>query len=492
MKQVVTAKCAWKYVILATSSTHGRASAQCWTSSSVKMPMLFSTETTSRACTNATARSPLARVRESSYSRSATANRPSWSKKSGHPLGSTRTRSLVRAEANVAIGGWYPMARIATPRLTGGSAADVGHLDARAVAGLGAAQLGVAVAAVAPDPAQQRGQLLVGRAVAERPPQVAAVGAEQAGVELALGRQAGPCAVAAEGAGDRGDDADLAGAVDVAEAVGDLARVARRDRLQRPAGRQPVEQLLGGHDVVQAPAVGGADVHELAEAKDDAGAAEAPGHVHDRAVVDVALDHHVDLDRETGLLRCLDALEHPGDREADVVHGLEDVVVERVEADRDTVEAGVAERLGLCREQGAVGGQGEVGEAVRPQRREHRDERLEVAAEQRLAAGQADLGDACCQEQPRQALDLLEGQQLLAAQKHEVVAEHLLRHAVGAAEVAAIGDRDAQIAERPCESVGQCGHLLKEYPSRRFHPCSTGCGPATACGRTGRWRRWTS
>src|SRR6478672_2868383 len=409
--------------MLATSSTHGRASAQCWTSSSVKMPMLFSTETTSRACTNATARSPLARVREISYSRSATANSPSWSKKSGHPLGSTRARSLVRAEANVAIGGWYPMTRIATPRLTGGSAADVGHLDARAVAGLGAAQLGVAVAAVAPDPAQQRGQLLVGRAVAERPPQVAAVGGEQAGVELALGRQAGPCAVAAEGAGDRGDDADLAGAVDVAEAVGDLARVARRDRLQRPAGRQPVEQLLGGHDVVQAPAVGGADVHELDEAQDDAGAAE---------------------------------------------------------------------RLGLCREQGAVGGQGEVGEAVRPQRREHRDERLEVAAKQRLAAGQADLGDACGQEQPRQALDLLEGQQLLAAQKHEVVAEHLLRHAVGAAEVAAIGDRDAQIAERPCESVGQCGHLLKEYPSRRFHPCSTGCGPPTACGRTGRWRRWTS
>src|SRR6185312_2049350 len=109
--------------------------------------------------------------------------------------------------------------------------------------------------------------------------QVAAVGGEQAGVELALGGKAGAGASAAERAGDGGDDADLAGAVEVAEAAGDLARVARGDRLQRPAGGQPVDQFLGRHDVVQAPAVGGADVHELDQAQDDARAAEALGHV---------------------------------------------------------------------------------------------------------------------------------------------------------------------------------------------------------------------
>src|SRR5690349_20599696 len=70
---------------------------------------------------------------------------------------------------------------------TGVSAADVGHLDPRAIACLGAAQLRLAVAAVAPDPAQQRRQLLVARAPAERAPQVAAVGGEQALVELARG-----------------------------------------------------------------------------------------------------------------------------------------------------------------------------------------------------------------------------------------------------------------------------------------------------------------
>src|SRR4051812_27337367 len=106
------------------------------------------------------------------------------------------------------------------------------------VACLSAAQLRIAVAAGAPDPAQQGRQLLVGGAVAQRAAQVATVGCEQACVELSLGRQASAGAVAAEGAGDGGDDADLAGAVGVAEAAGDLARVARRDRLQPPARRE--------------------------------------------------------------------------------------------------------------------------------------------------------------------------------------------------------------------------------------------------------------
>ena len=57
-------------------------------------------------------------------------------------------------------------------------------------------------------------------------------GREQARVELAVGRDPGPGAVPAERRGDRGDDPDLAAAVDVAPAVGDLARVVRRQRLE--------------------------------------------------------------------------------------------------------------------------------------------------------------------------------------------------------------------------------------------------------------------
>ena len=49
-------------------------------------------------------------------------------------------------------------------------------------------------------------------------------------------------------------------------------------------------------------------------------------------------------------------------------------------------------------------------------------------------------------EDARDALDLLERQQLVAAQELVVAAEDLLRHAVDAAEVAAVGDGDAEVA----------------------------------------------
>ena len=56
-------------------------------------------------------------------------------------------------------------------------------------------------------------------------------------------------------------------------------------------------------------------------------------------------------------------------------------------------------------------------------------------------------------ERPGGALDLLEREDLVARQERVVAAEHFLRHAVRAAEVAAVGDRDAQVVERPSESI---------------------------------------
>ena len=57
---------------------------------------------------------------------------------------------------------------------------------------------------------------------------------EEAGVEPPVGGEAGAGAVAAERLGDRGDDADLAGAVLVAPALRHLAPVVRRP--PAPAG----------------------------------------------------------------------------------------------------------------------------------------------------------------------------------------------------------------------------------------------------------------
>src|ERR1051326_917310 len=125
---------------------------------------------------------------------------------------------------------------------------------------------------------------------------------------------------------------------------------------------------------------------------------------------------------------------------------------------------GVAQPARLvARQQGAIRRQREVGEAA--DAREHLHEALEVAAEQRLAAGEADLLDAGLHEKRGHAGDLLEREQVVAARVNEVRAENLLRHAVDAAEVAAVRDRDAEIAQRAAEAVD--GHGRGEKLRRR-------------------------
>ena len=54
-------------------------------------------------------------------------------------------------------------------------------------------------------------------------------------------------------------------------------------------------------------------------------------------------------------------------------------------------------------------------------------------------------------ERARQPRDLLEREQLAALEERVVAPEDLPRHAVDAAEVAAVGDRDPQIVQRPAE-----------------------------------------
>ena len=59
----------------------------------------------------------------------------------------------------------------------------------------------------------------------------------------------------------------------------------------------------------------------------------------------------------------------------------------------------------------------------------------------------------CAAKRPANRVDLLEGQHLVARQEREVAPEDLLRHAVGAAEVAPVGDRDPQVVDAPPEPV---------------------------------------
>jgi hypothetical protein len=233
------------------------------------------------------------------------------------------------------------------------------------------------------------------------------------------------------------------------------------DGFERVDAGDALDHLGRGQHMVHAPAIGLAHVHVLDEAQHHGTAvllAKPARHRQDLAVVGAALDHHVDLDRpQPGCQGGLDAGQHIGDRKPHVVHLLEDRVVERVQADGDALQARVGQGPRLLDQQRAIGGQREVERFAvgASQLGQHAHQHLEVAPQQRLAAGQADLLDAVRGEHARQAGDLLEAEQRALRQEGVVAVEHLLGHAIAAAEVAAVGDRDAQVAQRPAQGVGQ-------------------------------------
>jgi SAM-dependent methyltransferase len=149
----------------------------------------------------------------------------------------------------------------------------------------------------------------------------------------------------------------------------------------------------------------------------------------------------------------IDGVQHARDREGGIVQRHEHSIIQGVQADRDTAQARGREQPGLAGEQRPVRRQGDVPNAVDPG--QHRDQPLQVAAQQRLAAGQAQLAHPEAREHPPESRQLLEGEQILAGQEREVTAEYLAGHAVGAAELAAVSDRDPQVPQRPPEGVSR-------------------------------------
>src|SRR5262249_6262418 len=113
-------------------------------------------------------------------------------------------------------------------------------------------------------------------------------------------------------------------------------------------------------------------------------------------------------------------------------------------------------------EQEAVRREREIAQALDPC--EHADQARQVVAQERLAAGDPQLLDAEADEDPREARDLLEGGQLGLSEELVALAGDLRRHSVGAAEVAAVGDRDAQVVQRSSEAVGRGGGGAQRAP----------------------------
>src|SRR5918992_1980195 len=154
-----------------------------------------------------------------------------------------------------------------------GSAADCAHRPRR----LAEAPLAdVVLQLLAPDGrADDPFQLVVARAVAQWPPKVGLVEREEAGPELALGGEADPIAVGAEGLGHRVDEADLPASVGEAEDARRRRGLARQllERMDRVDDRP---QLIAAQDRVRRPGVVSVERHELDEADLEGG---PPGEV---------------------------------------------------------------------------------------------------------------------------------------------------------------------------------------------------------------------
>src|SRR5690606_22179642 len=107
------------------------------------------------------------------------------------------------------------------------------------------------------------------------------------------------------------------------------------------------------------------------------------------------------------------------------------------------------------------GGERQVG----AERGELLDGHRQPGAHGGLTAGEADAGEAVAlDEQPRDALDLLDGEERVAGEPFRAP----WRHAVRAGGVAPVADRDAHGALDPSEAVGEGEHSPPGYGVRHL------------------------
>lgn len=113
-------------------------------------------------------------------------------------------------------------------------------------------------------------------------------------------------------------------------------------------------------------------------------------------------------------------------------------------------KSGVLECLRLLGEHYAVGREGDIDRLAVDIRQfcQFFDQALDAVSHQRLAAAQADLVHSSCTNSRSNAFDFFKVEQFVTRQENEVFAENFARHAVGTAQIAAIGDRNAQVPQK--------------------------------------------
>ena len=141
------------------------------------------------------------------------------------------------------------------------------------------------------------------------------------------------------------------------------------------------------------------------------------------------------------------------------------VRVERIHRHVDAPDPAIRQLVGETRELRPVGGQGQfLKRAAVEMARKLAHEVHDVLAHQRLAAGEPQLAHAFFHEDGAQPVEFLEAEQIALRQER-----HVFRHAVSAAEVAAVGDRHAQIRDRAAERIDH-GAGIVHMPARSACP----------------------
>jgi hypothetical protein len=268
----------------------------------------------------------------------------------------------------------------------------------------------------------------------------------------AIGSDPAPVAVAAERRRNRCDDSEYC---TVGEDVAFRGRVRSVVTLCR---RGPAEALSNaGQDLVarnhagQAPLRCTTHIHVFDVAQLGLLRPRELEQVADLVLVESTDDDAVDLDRtEPRVPRGADALDDVSvsgaARERD-----EPLGPQGVEAHGHAIETRSAKRACRGRQQHAIRGEGEIGDLGNGAKRSHQD--IEVMTQEGLTTGESDLRRAQPGEDPGEPGQLLEREYRLARQP----GVFRLGHAIAAAEVAAIGDRESQAAERPREGIAHGG-----------------------------------
>ena len=219
----------------------------------------------------------------------------------------------------------------------------------------------------------------------------------------------------------------------------------------------PREDLLPRHDLVGTPPRGTAHVHVLDEPDLGPDRPAEVDQIGQLIVIEATYHHDIELEGAQARLRGgADPGQHPpvkpGARER-----LRPLRPERIEAHRHALQAGGAKLHGVLLEQGAVGGEREIGHAGHGREAPHQIR--QSAPEQRLATGEPERGHAAARKGPHQTFHLLEREDGTARQPDVV----LLGHAVAAAEIAAVGDGEAKRMEGTAEGIDRRGTVRARH-----------------------------